>query len=232
MKNIIRNAFLLLVLLLCAAGCQQKGIPSTESVVRYSQGYELTGREKEKLVGPVHPGLFAAADRNNPGAGQVSIPVVPKTGESIELPAGRYMITGYPTGNIYVLDAEGKTVLREIVGDYAGAHSLTVSIEESYTIRADGGFDSVEVTPAATSLQNVLTAGIWEVGTDIAPGRYTISLDETYGYLQVLEEGKEPLLYELVGGTAGRTEGSVELKEGQWLRVTETGAITFTPAGR
>ncbi len=231
MKNTTRNSLLLLMAtLLGVAGCQSKEIPSTESAVRYSQNFELTGREKEELIGPLHPGLFAAVDRNNPDAEQVSIPVVPKSGESIDLPAGRYRVTGYPTGNIELLDAEGKPILREIVGDYAGAHSLTLSVGESFSIRADGGYDSVDISPVAPSMENVLTAGVWEVGTDIAPGRYTISQDGVYGYLQLFDEGKDPLLFELIGGTTGRTEGQIELKKGQWLRVTQTDSIVFTPA--
>ena len=229
MKNIIRNGGVLVIVWLLLAGCQAKHISTTEQTVRYEQNYELTGSEKDELINPLNPALFTTVDRSNPEAEAVSVPVVPKTGEEMKLKTGRYMIAGYPTGTIYVFDAEGKEILREIVGDYAGAGSLTVSVEGSYTVRADGGYDSVEVFLSPTSLNTELTAGVWEVGTDIKAGTYTISLDQGYGYLQILEKEKDAILYELVGGTIGRTESTVQLKEGQWLRVTDASFITFRP---
>lgn len=229
MKSIIRNGSIFAFAWMLLGGCQAKTIPATEENVRYEQNYELTGEEKKELIGTVNPAIFTIVDRGNPEAEAVSIPVVPKAGEEIHLKTGRYMITGYPTGNIYVFDAEGKQIVREIVGDYAGAGSLTVSVEETYTIRADGGYDSIEIYPSPTTLNTDLTAGLWEVGKDIKAGQYKISLDQGYGYLQILEKGNDPILYELIGGTIGRTESLLELKEGQWLRVTDTSLITFRP---
>lgn len=229
MKNTIRNGSVIVFAGLFLASCQAKQIPITEQVVRYEQNYELTGAEKDALIKPVNPAIFTTVDRNNTEVEDVSVSVVPKSGEELKLKTGRYMITGYPTGNIYVFDSDGKQILREIVGDYAGARSLTVSVEESYTVRADGGFDSLEISPSPTSLKTDLTAGLWEVGTDIKAGTYTISLDQGYGYLQILEKEEDPILYELIGGTVGHTESIVQLKEGQRLRVTDTSLITFRP---
>lgn len=229
MKTTIHKVLAVLLIGL-AAGCQANSVPSSEYVARYAENQEITGKEKQELIGSVHPGLFTEVDRANSEARETAVPVVPKTGETITLPPGRYMIAGNPTGNIYLLDKDGKQVLREIVGDYAGAHTLTVSVDESMTVRADGGYDSVSVFLAETELRNALSAGVWKVGTDIAPGVYTISTDEIYGYLQILEKGRDPVLHELIGGTAGKTESRVELKEGQWLRVTKTSTVVFNPA--
>ncbi|MBD7908815.1 hypothetical protein [Sporosarcina gallistercoris] len=229
MKNIFRNRGMMLFVCLLVAGCQAKQIPITDQTVRYEQNSELTGDEKDELIKQVNPSIFTTVDRNNREAQAISVPVVPKSGKDLKLKTGRYMITGYPTGNISVLDSKGELILREIVGDYAGARSLTVSVEESYTIRVDGGYDSVEIILSPTSLITELTAGVWEVGTDIPAGTYTISLDHGYGYLQILEKEKNTILYELIGGTMGRTESTVKLKMGQWLRVTDTSLITFRP---
>ncbi|MCM3759126.1 hypothetical protein M3197_16950 [Sporosarcina aquimarina] len=229
MKNIIHNGGVLVFVCLLLSGCQAKQIPTSDQIFLYEQNFELTGDEKDELIKPVNPAIFTSVDRNNPEAEAVSVPVVPKTGEDLKLKTGRYMITGYPTGNISIFDSEGEQILREIVGDYAGATSLTVSVEESYTVRADGGYDSINIFTAPTSLNTDLSAGIWEVGTDIKAGTYTISLDQGYGYLQILEKEKDSILYELIGGTIGRTESIVKLKKGQWLRVTDTSLITFLP---
>ncbi|MGG0642422.1 hypothetical protein ABE021_00570 [Sporosarcina gallistercoris] len=229
MKNIFRNGGMMLFVCVLVAGCQAKQTPATEQTVRYEQNSEVTGDEKEELIKSVNPAIFTTVDRNNREAQAVSVPVVPKSGKVLKLKTGRYMISGYPTGNISIFDSEGELILREIVGDYAGARSLTVSVEESYTIQADGGYDSVEVVLSPTSLLTELTAGVWEVGTDIQAGTYTISLDHGYGYLQILEKEKDTILYELIGGTIGRTESTVKLKMGQWLRVTDASLITFRP---
>lgn len=148
----------------------------------------------------------------------------------MKLKAGRYMITGYPTGNIFVYDEKGDLVLSEIVGSYAGPGSLTIDIQSGYTVRADGGYDSVEITPVPTALATDLTAGLWEVGLDIEPGEYEIALDTKYGYLHVFEEGKEPRVFELIGGEIAKSDGHVTLEEGQVIRVTGTSLIRFTRA--
>ncbi|GKV54777.1 hypothetical protein NCCP2222_07240 [Sporosarcina sp. NCCP-2222] len=239
MKNIIRRASkgntvgvvgtycFLLLMAAGMAGCSE--VPKSPEInSAYEQDFEIIGPEKDKLLGSVNPGVYKTADRTNRNAEPVSIPVVTKEGKEVELKTGRYMFTGYPTGNIFVYDEKGDLVLSEIVGSYTGSGSLTIDIQSGYTVRADGGYDSVEITPVPTALATDLTTGLWEVGQDIEPGKYEIAIDSKYGYLHVFEEGKEPRVFELIGGEIAKSDGVVTLEEGQMLRVTGTSLIRFT----
>lgn len=211
------------------ASCNPLQQAESEKTNKYIQNFEITGMEKEEIIGDINPAIYTRVNRSNEGAKAVSIPIVPKDGKEVQLSTGRYVVTGYPVGNIFVHDKQGELILSEIVGDYAGSSSLTIDIDSSYTIRADGGYDSVEITPVPTLLNDVLTAGVWEVGTDIAAGTYEITIGYRYGYLHILEQGKDPSLYELIGGTLGKSISQIDLKDGQILRVTETSAIEFKP---
>ncbi|MCG3089529.1 hypothetical protein [Sporosarcina cyprini] len=241
MKNIMRQASkgntagiagtfcLLLLMAVGMAGCSE--VPKSPEInSAYEQNFEIIGPEKEKMLGAVNPGIYQMVDRENRSAEPVSIPVVPKEGTEVKLKSGRYMFTGYPTGNIFVYDEKGDLILSEIVGSYAGSGSLTIDIQSSYTVRADGGYDSVEITPVPTALATDLTTGLWDVGQDIEPGDYEIALDYGYGYLHVFEEGKEPRVFELIGGEIAKSDGHVTLEEGQVIRVTGTSLIRFTRA--
>lgn len=239
MRNIIRQAskgdtarvvgtFCLLLLMAAGmAGCSEVS-KSPEINSAYERNFEIIGPEKDKLLGIVNPVIYQMVDRKNVNAEPVSIPVITKEGKEVKLKAGRYMFTGYPTGNIFVYDENGDLILSEIVGSYEGAGSLTMDIQSSYTVRADGGYDSVEITPVPTALTTDLTAGLWEVGQDIEPGEYEIAIDSKYGYLHVYEEGKEPRVFELIGGEIAKSDGLVTLEEGQVVRVTGTSLIRFT----
>ena len=210
------------------AGCNELPKPSQEKVSHYEKNFEIIGAEKERMIGLVNGAIYRSVDRANKTAKPQTISVVPIEGVEISLGTGRYMITGYPAGNIFIYDENGELILTEIVGSYAGSGSLTLDIDSSYTVRADGGYDSVQITPVKTVLATDLTTGLWKVGTDIAPGEYDIEIEEAYGYLQIFEEGKEPILFELIGGKVGQTNGQVTLKAGQTIRVTDTSFIKFT----
>ncbi|KAA0964991.1 hypothetical protein FQ087_01325 [Sporosarcina sp. ANT_H38] len=211
----------------CAYGPFQNA-PS-EKVLRYEENFEITGNEKNDLIGKVNPALFETSDRSNALAEEVDIPVVPKDGKQVKLPSGRYTITGHPTGNVFIRDEDGGLVLREIVGNYAGVGSLTVDIDETYTVLVDGGYDSVNILPAPTFLSTELVTGIWEVGLDIEAGNYTITTPNDLGYLQIFDKNNDPKMYELIGGTVSSTKSEVRLLAGQKLRITGISMINFQP---
>lgn len=208
------------------AGCNPMQVKPSAQAVAYSENFELGGPEKVELVGDIHPALFHTADRDNENLEPVDIPVVPPEGSEIQVASGRYMITGYPVGNIFIYDEDGELILTEIVGDYFGWGSLTVDLEPSYTIRADGGYDSLSIIPMPTTLNtDSLMTGLWTVGLDVEAGLYEATVSQGYGYLEILEEGAEPQLYELIGGNTGKSASRIELKEGQVVRVTKTAQV-------
>ncbi|MDW0118267.1 hypothetical protein QTL97_15140 [Sporosarcina thermotolerans] len=213
------------------AGCNEFPEVASEIVAPYEKNYEIVGLEKDALLDSNNHAIYRTVNRENKGVEPVTIPVVPIEGKEVSLKTGRYIITGYPAGNIFIYDENRNLLLTELVGSYAGVSSLTVDIDASYTVRADGGYDSVQITPISTSLSTDLSAGLWNVGQDIESGDYDITIEHGYAYLHVFEEGKEPIVYELIGGTVGKTDGHVKLKEGQMLRVTKTSMLKFTPRG-
>ncbi|WOV88185.1 hypothetical protein QWT69_03400 [Sporosarcina oncorhynchi] len=208
------------------AGCNPMQEKPTDAAVDYMEDFQLSGTEKDELIGTIHPAVYQTVNRDNVGLEPMSIPVVPKEGEEVQVPTGRYMITGYPVGNVFIYDEKKELILTEIVGSYAGSGSLTVDLDASYTIRVDGGYESVELTPVPTILNTEsVTTGLWTVGLDIEAGKYEATIEGGYGYLMILEEGEEPLLYELIGGTVGKSMSRVELKDGQVVRVTKTSNV-------
>ncbi|HEX5563860.1 MAG TPA: hypothetical protein VFX34_02780 [Sporosarcina sp.] len=198
-----------------------------ERVAPYERNFEIIGAEKDELIGKVNPAIFATVDRSNEAAEQVESPVYTKEGVKVNLQPGRYMISGYPAGNIFIYDEKGDLVIREIVGHTGGVGSLTVDIEGAYTVFADGGYDHVSFVPVPTALSTDLNAGIWEVGLDIEAGKYTFGSEYGLGYVEIHEEGKEPVLYEVIGGNETGSRSHAELTEGQKIRITGISLVNF-----
>lgn len=215
------------ILILSACHPLQKS--ETEKVSPYEMNFEIVGSEKDALIGKVNPAIFTTVDRSNENAEQVESEVYTKEGVKVTLQPGRYSISGYPAGNIFIYDENGELVIREIVGHAGGVGSLTVDIEGTYTVFADGGYDHVSFVPIPTQLSTDLNAGIWEVGLDIEAGEYVFGSEYGLGYLELYEEGKDPLLYEVIGGNETGSKSRVKLKKGQKLRVTGISLVNFKP---
>src|SRR6185437_3922134 len=118
-----RNRLLLLLIgLFVMAGCDHGVFQSQPSkkVLTYKENFEITGSEAENKIGKVNPALFTTVDRSNKLAKEFQLPVVPQEGDEFKLPSGRYNISGYPTGNVFIYDKDGELLLHEIVGSYAG----------------------------------------------------------------------------------------------------------------
>lgn len=220
--------FLLIPSLLMLAGCHPLQKMEADEIEPYEQNFEIIGLEKDELIGKVNPAIFTTVDRSNDGAEQVESDVYTNEGVKVALQPGRYMISGSPAGNIFIYDDNGDLVIREIVGDRGGVGSLTVDIEGTYTVFADGGYDYVSFEPVPTALSTDLNAGIWEVGLDIEAGDYTFGSEYGMGYVEIHEKGKDPLLYEVVGGNETGSKSRVKLTEGQKIRITGISLVNFT----
>lgn len=215
------------LLILSACHPLQKSEP--EKLIPYEKNFEIVGPEKDALIGNVNPAIYTTVDRSNENAEQVESEVYTKEGVKVTLQPGRYSITGYPVGNIFIYDKNGDLVIREILGHSAGVGSLTVDIDGTYTVFADGGYDYVSFVPIPTQLSTDLNAGIWEVGLDIEAGEYIFGSEYGLGYLELHEEGKEPVLYEVIGGIETGSKSRVKLTEGQKIRITGISLVNFKP---
>lgn len=215
--------------LLILSGCHPLQKSESDKVGPYEKNFEIVGSEKGVMIGKVNPAIFKRVDRSNEKAEQVESGVFTKEGVKVTLQPGRYMISGYPAGNIFIYDENDDLIIREIVGHTGGVGSLTVDIEDTYTVFADGGYDHVSFIPVPTQLSTDLNAGIWEVGLDIEPGEYTFGSEYGLGYLELHEEGKDPVLFEVIGGNEMGSKSHVKLTEGQKIRITGISLINFKP---
>lgn len=227
-----RVLFLVLIIgLFVLSGCGQE--PS-EIVLAYQENSEIIGSEKDSIIGEVSDTIYDSIDRSNAKAKEIFLGPIEGQGVDITPPEGRYRISadmppdGMPqSGRILVHDEEGVLLLSEII-DYSFAGSLTVDLSGSHTVHIDG-LDYAMLIPEETKVSDDLSAGIWEVGKDIAAGNYSIfPTDSGFGDLQIFEEGKSPRLFEFLN-TSPETAVELELKEGQKLKITGIYSLKFKP---
>jgi hypothetical protein len=226
MKRILAGLFVCTLIL---SGCHNLQGTRSDSITVYADNYEITGNTRDEIIGTVHPAIFTTVDRSNKGAKRTYGPMPTKKGAKLTIEPGRYALMGYPSGNIYIYDEDDNLLVREIVGDKAGVPTFTVDIDSTFTIFFDGGYNTVTIQPVKTELSTELTAGIWDVGLDIEPGNYTISIPYGYGFVQIFEEGKDPQLFEMMGGELTGSESQVQLKKGQKVRISKVSMVKFEP---
>ncbi|MDW0116881.1 hypothetical protein QTL97_08045 [Sporosarcina thermotolerans] len=236
MRSIMQNRFdakgVLIGIFICMlvlSGCHNLQGTKSEKRIVYADNYEITGTTKDEMIGKVHPAIFTTVDRSNIEAKRTFGPMPTKRGAMLKIETGRYKMTGHPSGNIYIYDKDNNLLVQEIVGEKAGVPTLTVDIDSTYSILFDGGYNTVTIEPVGTMLSTELTAGIWDVGLDIEPGDYTISIPDGYGFVQILEQGADPRLFELMGSELKSSKSRVQLQEGQKVRVSRVSVVYFEP---
>ncbi|MFS0688414.1 hypothetical protein AB1K89_04060 [Sporosarcina sp. 179-K 8C2 HS] len=195
----------------------------------YEKNFEIIGTERDELIGEVNPAFFTTVDRSNEHIGESTAPIISKDGKRFSLRSGRYLLHGYPVGNVFIYDKKGNLIIREIVGGSAGVRNLVMDIDNSYSIHVDGGYDAFTAEPYPTVFSKELSAGVWEVGLDIEAGEYAVTSPWGLGYLEIHEKGKEPRLFEIIGGEQIKSESHVDLKDGQKLRITKVSIVDFKP---
>ena len=201
--------------------------PPSEKVMRYQENYEIIGNEKDEMLDNVSELIFETSDRSNLLAEEVVIGVVGNEGKEIKVPSGRYQIIGNVTGTVDIRDENGDLLFHDILGSPYGVPSITVDLNDTHTIRMDGGLEQVHVSPVSTQLSTELTAGIWEVGLDIKKGTYSVTTPRGLGSLQIFDPNEDPKVYEVIGGTFSATKSDVQLSDGQKLRINGISMIHF-----
>ncbi|WP_252502308.1 hypothetical protein [Sporosarcina sp. Marseille-Q4943] len=239
MKNIMEKRFnakgMLIGISICMlflSGCHNLQGKKSEMISVYAENYEITGSTRDEIIGKVHQAIFTTVDRSNEEAKRMYGAVPTKKGVTLNIEAGRYELTGYPSGNIFIYDKDDNLLVREIVGEKAGVPTLTADIDSTFSIFFDGGYNTINIEPVATMLSTELTAGIWDVGLDIEPGNYTMSIPNGHGFVQIFEEGTDPRLFELLGGGLTNSKSLVQLKEGQKVCVSKVPVVYFEPQNK
>ncbi|GIO25464.1 hypothetical protein [Ornithinibacillus bavariensis] len=211
-------------------GCGQQ--PS-EKLLAYEENHEIIGTEKDEIIGEVSSTIYDTIDRSNSKATELIVGPITAQGEDIIPPEGRYMITaaenltGKPqSGRVLIYDTDGVLLYETLLG-MGGVDTVTVDLNGSHTVHFDG-IDQAIITPVPTGISNELTAGIWEVGTDIEPGDYSITTESEFalGDLQLFEEGKSPRVFEFLNSNP-ETAVNIQLKEGQKLKIDNLSYLKF-----
>ncbi len=127
------------------------------------------------------------------------------------------------SGRVVVSDENGVILLEEVLG-LGGVERVTLNLNGSHEVYFDG-LDWAYLTPVPTEQLNELTAGIWEVGADIAAGSYTVNApyDYVFGYLHIFEEDSNPRIFELLDNSSI----NLDLKEGQILKISGVYSLQF-----
>ncbi|MFD1449614.1 hypothetical protein [Oceanobacillus sojae] len=225
--DVVKQMYFLIIVLICLfvlAGCSQNS-PKSKKVLSYQENSEIIGEEKEEIIGEISDTMYESIDRSNAEAEEIVIGPLPREGEEITPPEGRYSIgispeDYYQSGRVLVYDEEDMLLIEALVDGYYGVSSITVDLNGSHTVYADG-IDELILIPEETNSSNELTAGISEVGKDIEPGNYSVVTDSEYGmgYLEIFEEGEQPQVFEVLIDPL-EPDIDVELKEGQKVKIT------------
>ncbi|RIU91154.1 hypothetical protein [Oceanobacillus picturae] len=210
----------LLVLSSCTSSVFQD--EPSEKAKRYHENYEIIGKEKEEVLDEMNISetIFDISDRDNPDPemeGDYHFDVANE--EEFTLPSGRYWFTGDISGNIYIYDEKDHLLIHEIIGN-PGVSGFVADVNDSHTIRIDGLESVAAFKEGNMGPSNELSAGIWHVGTDIAPGSYTIKPVGGFGHVMILDPNEEAQIFEMIGSQSVSTESEMELENGQVVRIT------------
>ena len=147
----------------------------------------------------------------------------------IDIPEGRYRITGDGNGNLLIYDGSGEPEINELlgIGDF-GVTSVTTELENEYTIEIIG-INNVTFTPADTEmLKDALSTGKWIVGLDIEKGKYEISSAVGTGNIFIYDKRGWPVINEILGdGQFGVKKVTVTLEDGYLIGISGLNKVRF-----
>ncbi len=219
----------MVVFMMILIGCTQPKVDETQEQIAYLENYEIIGEEREDRIGYVPDQIFVEVDRSNEGATEFVISPSREQGELFSLPEGRYIIFPEYAGNLFIRDETGEIIYQEFIGSFMGVAQVTFDIHENYTIEVDQGVTFAYLNPVETVISNELSAGMWRVGSDIAPGQYELDEYFGYGYLQILKETGEHHVFELVSSINSETTPLFDLADGDVIIVSGISLIPLKP---
>jgi hypothetical protein len=227
---------IILIIALTNCGNEEDDTSNVTNETEETQNNTSDEKEKEEEQADEEPAAEEdqkeenKAARDNSSAAQTVL----NTGKfsvGTDIPVGRYVITGDGSGNFFVYDENGMPVVNEILdpaGEF-GVKSLTTDIEEGQEIEISG-INNVTFTPAETKLLTSLTAGNWEVGLDIAAGRYDVTTAAGSGNFFVYNSLGLPEVNEILdaSGEFGVNKLTVDLEDGQTISISGLNSVDFT----
>lgn len=226
MRKRLSYIILLFITPFILSACEEKVVTS-DKINAYHDNSEVIGDEKDEMVADISHTIYESIDREQTQSDFITVQVIDKEGEEVQVPEGRYMISGIAAGTVTVRDKQGDILYETpLVSEGIGIGMVTLDLTEDHVIHVDG-FEEAFIQPAEDLPPNELGAGIWEVGKDIEPGKYTAQGSE-YGYLQLFQEEKSPKVYEFHGEHL-QDPIHMELVAGQKIKITNMNFIFFEP---
>lgn len=148
-----------------------------------------------------------------------------------DIPAGRYVITGDGSGNLFVKN-KGVLMVNEILDTEhgMGVPNVTVDLAAGNEIEISG-INNVTFTPAETQSSTTLTTGVWLVGLDIPAGRYEVTCNDGESGNFFVHSGNKPVVNEILdrsGMGIGVEKIRVNLQEKQVVTISGFSTAIFT----
>lgn len=142
------------------------------------------------------------------------------------VPAGEYIITtdSETGGNVTIIDTNGNVVDYEAMSSTGlyGVNQMKVTLENGYTIKNEVQ-GTIYLSKPDTFNFYTYQAGIWNVGEDIKPGSYSVTLPEgEMGSIVVSDINGNIVATEMLdsNGVYGKSETQINLLEGQTVEIT------------
>ncbi|MGH3261584.1 MAG: hypothetical protein ACRDNS_06280, partial [Trebonia sp.] len=136
------------------------------------------------------------------------------------------------SGNLSASTTDDPLAIDEILGTAGGlgVASVTSTLRKGEVVKISG-LSRVTFTPAATKLRTSLGAGDWEVGLDIAPGRYVATpAHGESGNFVVYDKDGLPDTDEVLGSAEGLgvPNVTVSLKDGEQINISGISTVKLT----
>lgn len=152
-----------------------------------------------------------------------------------DIAEGRYVIIPENGGTNLIMFDENEELIPnslEILDstEKEGISQTTYDMKSGQSIKLEGT-TKVKFIPETTKARGKLTAGDWEVGVDIAPGKYKISINKGSGNIIVLNKDKTKNIINevLEKQNAGQSKSfECELKDGEIIELRGIENIVFT----
>src|SRR5699024_5089925 len=121
---------------------------TSSKIDAYHENGEIIGDEKEEMVANTSPSIYESIDREKNNPDPIAIGAIEKEGEEIQVPEGRYMITGYEAGTVTIKQSDD-LILCEVahVSEGIGVGMITLDLSQDHSRHLDG-FDEAFVHPA------------------------------------------------------------------------------------
>lgn len=142
---------------------------------------------------------------------------------------GRYVCKSLGGAGNFVVEKGGVPTVNEILDPSGknGVKTVTCNLTKGESIKISS-IKKVKFTPAETKISDKLSAGTWEVGVDIKPGRYVAKVKHGSGNFVVNDNGV-PTVNEILdaSGENGVKTVTCDLKDGEIINVSSLNEVYF-----